>query len=73
VTGCHEPEGQTSSCSALPATNAKSVERFGSRWKERDVMEVIHPRCAGIDLSKKDAKVCVTHRSLAPTNHWASP
>lgn len=23
------------------------------------VMEVIHPRCAGIDISKKDAKVCV--------------
>jgi transposase len=23
------------------------------------VMEVVHPRCAGIDVSKKDAKVCV--------------
>ena len=22
-------------------------------------MEVAHPRCAGIDISKKDAKVCV--------------
>ena len=22
-------------------------------------MEVIHPRCAGIDCSKKDAKVCI--------------
>jgi hypothetical protein len=22
-------------------------------------MEVIHPRCAGMDVSKKDAKVCV--------------
>jgi hypothetical protein len=22
-------------------------------------MEVIHPRCAGIDVSKKDATVCV--------------
>ena len=22
-------------------------------------MEVIHPRCAGIEISKKDAKVCV--------------
>ncbi len=22
-------------------------------------MEVIHSRCAGIDISKKDAKVCV--------------
>ena len=22
-------------------------------------MDVIHPRCAGLDISKKDAKVCV--------------
>ena len=22
-------------------------------------MEIIHPRCAGLDISKKDAKVCV--------------
>ena len=22
-------------------------------------MEVVHPRCAGIDISKKDAKVCI--------------
>jgi hypothetical protein len=22
-------------------------------------MDVVHPRCAGIDISKKDAKVCV--------------
>ena len=22
-------------------------------------MEVVHPRCAGLDMSKKDAKVCV--------------
>ena len=22
-------------------------------------MDVMHPRCAGIDISKKDAKVCV--------------
>lgn len=22
-------------------------------------MEVVHPRCAGVDISKKDAKVCV--------------
>jgi|GEM_PF-1249665 len=23
------------------------------------MMEVVHPRCAGIDISKRDAKVCV--------------
>ena len=27
--------------------------------KVRCVMEVVHPRCAGIDVSKRDAKVCV--------------
>jgi hypothetical protein len=27
--------------------------------KEVVVMEVVHSRCAGMDVSKKDAKVCV--------------
>ena len=27
-------------------------------------MDVIHPRCAGLDISKKDVKVCV--RIVAP-------
>lgn len=27
--------------------------------EEVAVMELIHPRCAGIDVSKRDAKVCV--------------
>jgi hypothetical protein len=26
-------------------------------------MEVVHPRCAGIDISKKDAKVCIASRA----------
>ena len=26
-------------------------------------MDVVHPRCAGIDCSKKDAKVCVEELS----------
>ncbi len=32
-------------------------------------MEVLHPRCAGIDVSKRDAKVCirVQGRGRAPT------
>jgi len=30
-----------------------------SRREGREVMDVVHPRCAGIDISKKDAKVCV--------------
>ena len=27
-------------------------------------MEVVHVRCAGMDISKKDAKVCVLYRCL---------
>ena len=28
------------------------------RW-EKSAVEVVHARCAGLDISKKDAKVCV--------------
>ena len=41
-------------------------------------MEVLHPRCAGIDVSKKDAKVCVriqgsTRRKTSSTvTTWGS-
>jgi transposase len=27
--------------------------------RERNAVEVVHARCAGLDISKKDAKVCV--------------
>lgn len=30
----------------------------GDRGREK-LMEIVHPRCAGIDVSKRDAKVCV--------------
>lgn len=33
-------------------------------------MDVIHPRCAGLDISKKDAKVCV--RIVAPGHRRAT-
>ena len=39
---------------ALPATDA--LVRVG---RTAAVMEVVHARCAGLDISKKDAKVCV--------------
>lgn len=29
-------------------------------------MEVIHSRCAGVDISKKDAKVCVRVQGRGP-------
>lgn len=41
-------------------------------------MEVLHPRCAGLDLSKKDAKVCVRVvppgrvRARAEVSTWSS-
>lgn len=35
---------------------AEGNTRYQRKWW---VMDVIHPRCAGIDCSKKDAKVCV--------------
>jgi transposase len=41
-------------------------------------MEVLHPRCAGLDVSKKDAKVCVRAvpegrvRAVEETTTWSS-
>jgi len=28
-------------------------------WRRESAMDVVHPRCAGVDVSKRDAKVCV--------------
>ena len=41
---------------ALPATDTCGDPSIG-KWVA--VMEVVHVRCAGLDISKKDAKVCV--------------
>ena len=41
-------------------------------------MEVMHPRCAGLDVSKRDAKVCVrvqgsgSRRSAQTVTTWGS-
>lgn len=41
-------------------------------------MEVVHPRCAGMDVSKKDAKVCVRHagagrrKTVETVTTWSS-
>jgi transposase len=32
---------------------------MSSRWEGVLIMEVVHVRCAGLDVSKRDAKVCV--------------
>jgi hypothetical protein len=50
---CLEHAHQTSDFPALPGTDAH-------QGQEREaVVDVVHPRCAGIDISKRDAKVCV--------------
>jgi len=36
-----------------------SPERTSNAEREETTMEVVHPRCAGVDVSKRDAKVCV--------------
>ncbi len=35
-------------------------------------MEVIHERCAGMDISKRDAKVCVRSPGARPELAWVS-
>jgi hypothetical protein len=53
--GAIEPERQTFWISpALPTTDTAGVRL---RWEKR--VEVVHARCAGLDISKKDAMVCV--------------
>ena len=48
------------------------------RGQGRVVMEVVHPRCAGLDISKKDAKVCVRiagagrRRTVETVTTWCS-
>ena len=51
---CLEHERQTSrNFLALPGTGTTSRAERSNR------VDLVHPRCAGIDISKRDAKVCV--------------
>ena len=50
---CLEHEHQTSDFPALPGTDAHQGQA------REAVVDVVHPRCAGVDISKRDAKVCV--------------
>src|SRR5258708_28362651 len=63
VQGCHGDRGMLPSstsvrlqiCLALPGTDTAN-----SRLPlEVAVVEIVHPRCAGLDVSKRDAKCCV--------------
>jgi hypothetical protein len=40
---------------ALPGRTPVHRDRTG----RESAMELVHPRCAGLDVSKRDAKVCV--------------
>src|SRR5712675_1256500 len=53
--------GALSPCVRFP-TLLPSPRRTPSQWATREgsgAVDIIHPRCAGLDISKKDAKVCV--------------
>jgi hypothetical protein len=54
------PSVRLSNLPALPATDARSM------CEGRKSLEVVHARCAGMDISKKDAKVCVRVRRAGP-------
>ena len=59
---------------ALPASNVSMV-RAG---RGELIMEVVHERCAGMDVSKRDAKVCVRvagrgrRKTVETVQTWAS-
>ena len=53
---CLEPVRQTCDFPAFPTTDAVTQWATG---EGSGAVDVIHPRCAGLDISKKDAKVCV--------------
>lgn len=46
--------------------------------KGAGIMDVVHPRCAGVDVSKRDAKVCVRiagagrRKTVATVTTWGS-
>lgn len=50
----------------------------GSEREGSTAMEVVHPRCAGLDVSKRDAKVCVRvagsgrRKSVERVTTWSS-
>src|SRR5664279_2033243 len=43
----------------LPALLGMSIQPMVLMSRKEIAMDVVHPRCAGVDISKRDAKVCV--------------
>lgn len=70
---CLEHERQTSNLLGPPRG-----ERCWVGCRREPAMEVIHSRCAGMDVSKRDAKVCVRvagvgrRRTVETVTTWAS-
>jgi transposase len=67
--------------SALPGTHTPIRCEPGHQWvvwEWRCVVELVHQRCAGIDVSKKDAKVCVRvqggagRKTVSTVTTWGS-
>src|SRR5690625_4787915 len=54
------PRARASDSRLLPILSSDSRRPLSLNTDGRNpIMEVIHERCAGIDLSKRDAKVCI--------------
>jgi transposase len=43
----------------FPALPGMSTQPMVLMSRKESAMDVVHPRCAGVDISKRDAKVCV--------------
>src|SRR5664280_283972 len=43
----------------IPALPGTSTQPMVLMLRKERAMDVVHPRCAGVDISKRDAKVCV--------------
>jgi hypothetical protein len=60
VEGSHGNRGMLPSSTSIGLlTFLPSPERTSKNRRKGESVDVIHPRCAGVDVSKRDAKVCV--------------
>ena len=60
VEGSHGNRGLLPSSTSIRLRSFPALPGAGIWWQRRErAVDVIHPRCAGIDVSKRDAKVCV--------------
>src|SRR5215218_10453250 len=73
---CLEHERQTSKI-CLGPPRVERVDRFDNDGR-KSIMEIVHSRCAGMDVSKRDAKVCVRvagrgrRKTVETVSTWSS-